>query len=173
MLGAEINVTQPNLAIVGNVITGFIYEFCHYTTPLASLSPSLVNPSACGKGYCRVCPKETSAVCLIDCEFDQYIEDGICYDCSNTCDEGCVRGENCNKCLDPECGVCEQYEVCEACISGTNDDLTDCVCLDVYNVDDHVCEECFASCETCSSAGEYNCEKCVAGQILQPNSSFC
>ena len=79
--------------------TGFIYELCF--TPI--VDPTLIpNPEfECLEGsLCVVCP--IGPVCLINCEYNEYWQEGTCQTCEEEC-AACVRANSCNPCLDSQC----------------------------------------------------------------------
>ena len=41
-----------------------------------------------------------------NCHWNEYLSDGICKPCDEECDEGCVRGQNCNPCVNEICTNC-------------------------------------------------------------------
>ena len=95
-----------------NFYTGFIWDLCIYSLAKTEFTDTIISDS-CEAGECFTCPIST---CLIQCDLDFYLEEGVCEECLSTCEEGCIRGENCNTCVDPECAQCENWEVCQQCI---------------------------------------------------------
>ena len=82
---------------IGEDYTGFIYKICIHQYVPGSLP---ISPEYCGKGFCSVCPLD---MCLIDCDFDQYVDEmtGRCGECDG-CSDGCIRSNDCRNCLEPE-----------------------------------------------------------------------
>ena len=83
---------------------GFIYSICLTSTgdydPIDDID--LEPPCDVASNYCTQCPKYPEEYCLIDCEYDEFIDDqGRCFPCETDCTEGCVRFENCVPCVDP------------------------------------------------------------------------
>jgi hypothetical protein len=71
---------------------------------------------------CVLCPKDATGnpVCLVDCGYNDYINDlGECTDCVG-CTAGCYREENCNTCVDPLCDICNDFEQCETCVANAS-----------------------------------------------------
>ena len=163
-IGVEEVVPQANNLVKTGHYSGFIYEFCLYTTN-EQLIP-IGDP--CGENECQFCPV---GVCLIDCERDQFLEDGVCLDCDPSCaPNGCVRDENCNLCvLDPECVDCFDWLECqnETCIENATYADNDCTCdagfvFDIFNIK---CQECHPTCATCDGFGRLDCIECIDGYV--------
>ena len=122
MIGAEFN-TQNGLPVLANLYNGFIFEFCIYSAGFDIFEDLIADNSLCPIGdRCLVCPyvADTATVCLIDCEWDEFLnDDGFCTDCIG-CDNGCLSAASCGGCIDKMCKVCEEWIVCTECMDNAS-----------------------------------------------------
>ena len=176
LLGAQLDTPEASKSEKGQFYTGFIYEFCMYNECLTE-TDSFIDPNPeCDyeTGFCKSCPIDT---CLIDCEYDQFLNDqGLCKNCDADCEEGCVREDNCNPCLDPECAVCDTWETCETCKeNATKDENEDCTCDSGYFYDSEldICQQCHSTCSSCYDEDQLSCTACIDGYYTQPDADLC
>ena len=108
LIGAELNANSE----IGGNFHGFIWQFCIYTYPKHDFTDDITTDLDCGEPYCTNCP-ETPDKCLVDCEANENVDGDTYAPCDPSCDEGCVRGEDCNPCFDELCAVCPEWDVCE------------------------------------------------------------
>jgi hypothetical protein len=84
LIGAELNYVDSTLKPAG-FFHGFVWEFCAYSTKKISFDDDLTTTPDCGTGaFCTTCPPDKDAApdctencdeCLIDCEWDEYLDD--------------------------------------------------------------------------------------------------
>lgn len=119
-IGAERSVNESLSLIFETHFHGLMYGFCAYNYPMNDYDPKISFDTECPIGdRCVICPLDDNSqpVCLIDCNYNQYINDlGECTDCVG-CTAGCYREENCNTCVDPLCSVCDNFEICDICVA--------------------------------------------------------
>lgn len=91
--------------------------------------------------------------------------------CNSNCQEGEVKlGDNCEKCLVPNCKACDGYDLskCLECKTGSllyqNQCLSKCN-INTFVLDNKICKDCKENCEKCIN--EYDCIKCKEGFVLQ------
>ena len=106
-----------------NVFHGFIYWYRLYTEKIddATLTAEieLDGTNNCNLGPCSNCPTVNGSICLWTVARNYYF-DGDEHICDNsydlvadndcTMDQGCVRGEDCNRCDDERCEDCINFD---------------------------------------------------------------
>jgi hypothetical protein len=170
--------TGTNNLTPSNFYQGMLYGFC------ISADPNTEFPS----GPKDTCPPEFEplltlqptdpAYCLINCDHDKYPENGECNDCRIGCPyDVCIRGDNCNLCIDDECDECAGFETeCITCIEGAELIDGDCVCTGglIYESENHRCRSiCEDNCETCTGSHWMDCLTCAEGYFKFPDTNFC
>jgi hypothetical protein len=78
---------------------GHIWSFCLDQMYTSNYSSYYTTTPGCSVGpYCTTCPEDVGvATCLIDCDWDQYLnEEGECTDCTLDDCGACMRADNCN-----------------------------------------------------------------------------
>lgn len=141
-LGTERSVTEvvtnnesTFIQILESYFHGLMYGFCAYNYPIDDFDGKISFNSICPTGdRCVICPMgdDSSPVCLLDCSYNQYLNDfGECTDCVG-CTAGCFREQNCNTCVDPLCNICDDFEICDICVSNASKDPETgmCACHD-------------------------------------------
>jgi hypothetical protein len=87
--------------------TGFLYKFCVFTITKMDFTEDI--GQVCGSDtlkLCKSCPysdtEAANTVCLIDCEWNEALQDdGSCQLCRTDCQtEVCIRAEDCINCTD-------------------------------------------------------------------------
>src|SRR5690349_1732628 len=100
-------------------------------------------------------------------------------DCDIACTEGCRReGYVCNLCYDTLCDNCTDYtlEGCTTCKPHsvfTVDDICDCIDGYYYNPENEDCRLCFSSCDLCDERYNGDCQSCMTGFHLIPDTGLC
>lgn len=167
-LGVQQN-TLAGVGVLASYYTGFIWEICYTPTVVTTF----VDDGPCVASRCTHCP--AGPVCLIDCEWEQWLDGEICTDCETECTEGCVRQENCNPCLDDTCDHCPMWEDCLSCIE--NADLVDgnCECNKGYYYDEEqdACVPCDIACGNCTDDTIWTCDECKEGFYLHRDADIC
>ena len=72
---------------------GFLYELCIYSFAIAPQTEK----HTCPANHCSDCP---TGHCLIDCNWNEVLEDGKCVLCDSRCPLGCIRSTDCGPCFD-------------------------------------------------------------------------
>ena len=118
--------------VKSNGLVGFIYRLCFYSGYI--IETEIFGPE-CGLNQCDSCPED---ICLNNCPFRYYRDSRTerCSPCLPACELGCVKGTNCDPCLDGECAECQEWDVCESCEPLTNRDLNNCECIDFHFYDE-------------------------------------
>ena len=108
------------------------------------------------------CSDIVTTNCLINCEFLEYMENNLCSACLNSCNEGCVRGTDCNLCDDENCFQCSSFDVnsCLTCNGLFSLDLGKCSCGTGFVQVGSECVRCHASCLECKGTGFMDCISC-------------
>lgn len=154
-----------------NFYTGFIWEICYL--PGCEIDAPL-GPN-CGSGYCVNCPSD--GTCLINCDWDEYFDNGVCNGCRSdiSCPLGCVRPENCNPCFDETCDDCLFWENCTDCIDNATlvDGFCECNPGFFYLISVDECRSCHTNCTNCYGSNMYECTSCDNGFYLQPGTDVC
>ena len=166
LIGAEMNTNSE----IADHFHGFMWQFCIYTYAKHDFSDDITTDLDCGSPYCTNCPF-TPDKCLIDCEKNEYVDGDTCAPCDPACEEGCVRGGDCNPCYDELCSVCPEWDVCEQCIDNASG--TPCECDNGYYQNGILCIQCDSQCAVCSGPGNHACTECEDGSFLQPDSTSC
>lgn len=176
LAGAQLNTPSIGQSQRGDFYIGFIYEICLYATAKTDTNPTIdFSPPCNGGGYCSTCPNNEPTVCLINCEWNQYrLENGSCAACQPECTQGCVRPENCNTCLDPECEDCpawtnDRQEGCVSCLNNADgEEIDNCTCNASFWFDlpENMCQPCWSTCRECYDSDQLSCTSCNPGYYL-------
>jgi hypothetical protein len=167
-------VTYPH--VVGEGYTGFLYEFCTYTTATPVIT--LVTDSTCVADVeCRSCPDNST--CLSTCAADEFIDPvtKACGSCMDTCPDGCVRGTDCRLCVEELCTDCTNWETvdaeeqCNTCVTNASvKDGVECSCDPglTFFEEPGMCDACSSNCTTCDR--QENCTSCEDGYYRDTSS---
>ena len=149
--------------------SGFIWEICYQ--PYAVVT--FVDDGPCTRSRCDNCPE--GPVCLIDCEWYQWLDGEICTDCDSDCADGCIREENCNPCFDDTCAFCPAWEDCQECIDNAelNEDFCECSKGFYYEEWTDQCLRCDLRCANCTDDTIWSCEECKEGFYLHRDEAIC
>ena len=128
----------------------------------------------CDNG-CTNCPV---GVCVLNCLWDEYysVQAFACNPCIETCEQGCVNGDNCSLCQDEECADCESFvSECITCIVDTVQTDGDCECIEgkYYNPVTHTCDICNEACTSCSCGRIDCCPTCSDGFFSIDGADIC
>ena len=167
---------------VTNYFNGFIFSLniCIGTVTTTSIT-NTIQTNGCLVGSCDECP-ESLGECLWPCNPNEWYDGTSCQSCAD-CGavhvsnwDGCVDGDNCSVCHDPECLYCDDFssDECNTCIidnSNTTQETgyVDCECSTnhYYEKDTHTCDQCDAYCAECFESTKYRCTQCVNDKYLQ------
>ena len=147
---------------------GFFYKITYANYHNNDFEPYL----KCDHGYCSNCPEDQ---CLIECNYKEYLEGGLCEPCDPSCTEGCLKGNDCVQCVDPLCENCSNYKTCNHCVQHAKFDQYSnlCTCIDpyIYSVTESKCVDCMTGCEVCQDSN--HCEICQPQYYLDRTTSSC
>lgn len=117
LLGAELN-SESAASVRAGFYMGMIWSFCYEPTEVVDY----VVLGECEQigPRCTNCPGHGELECLINCEWDEYLDGEACVKCSDDCTEGCIRGDNCSPCFDDTCSNCPMWTDCEECIDNAS-----------------------------------------------------
>ena len=95
--------------------------------------------------------------CLISCDSSKY-QDRVCYPCSDTCDYGCVRPNDCKLNTDELCQTYDSFTSCTQCVNLTVSQTLPCKCVNQasYNIINDSC-----LCQSNTFAYNNTCFPCV------------
>ena len=126
---------------------GFFYKITYANFSHDDFEPYI----KCDRGYCSNCPEDQ---CLIECNYNEYMEGGYCHACDPSCADGCLKGNDCVQCIDPLCESCSNYNTCSKCLEHARlDEFSNlCTCIEpyIYSVAESKCVDCIPGCEVCS-----------------------
>jgi hypothetical protein len=143
-------------------LKGFIYQIGFYTTSHLEFIVFLDHTNCASLLRCKTCPPEvsddTTPVCLIECERNEYIsgDPETCQPCLEDCStSGCTNGADCNFCDDSLCADCpNDLATCISCIPNSEKNVDGvCECIANYEFDETsmTCEPiCVEECQECT-----------------------
>ena len=139
---------------------GFLFELCIYSF---AVQPD-TEQHACGPNHCEYCPV---GECLIDCDYNQVLEDEECKPCPHTCPTGCIRSTDCGRCFESMCKECVDFAYCTECIHDAEMTDNGCQCNEMLFFDQSKlsCEPCSEHCVECLDADPRHCLKCAGIEI--------
>ena len=163
-----IGATYNSTFILNTYYTGYIRSISVWNTDY-----SLKNQvSTSCSGNCIFCPLTGS--CLTNCALTSFYLNA-CQDCSNSCNAGCVRSQDCNLCYDRLCYICTDYTStgCSKCVDGASLVSGSCKCnngnaLIASNGNLYCSTTCMSYCATCLYSTNGNCLSCNSGYYLYP-----
>lgn len=167
------DIDDTGLAQKAHFFHGFIWEFCVFAIKKTNFEDDFREDHLCNDAECDICPDDT---CVTDCEYNEYPAqnaDGVweCAPCLPECEDGCVRGTDCNPCLDNLCKVCNDYDNCETCTDHASGNP--CSCDPGFFDQGPNCIACDPKCLTCDSTDNSSCTECADGSFLQFESTIC
>ena len=163
--------------LIANYV-GFVYGYC-ITTSIDAIDTDITFPTPeCTDNTCDSCPlKDGTSICLVNCDFGEYLDGETCGTCSEECTDGCENGEDCILCVLPRCIECEDgYETCSLCEDNSSlDENSLCACDVGYfeGPEQESCQQCYTGCASCSSTSYADCEACMDDYYLYANAQIC
>ena len=112
---------------------------------------------------------------LSSCPINNFEENLTCYNCSESCSNGCIFNKTCNLCLDPLCEVCNDFASynCSKCSNTSVLINGSCFCKNgtYWNQSTWKCESCPSSCFSCIN--QTHCDGCLGNLSLISSSCVC
>lgn len=159
LLGAEQN-SNAGSPLKANFYSGMIWSFCYWPQEIKIFDVL----GACEKPgpRCRNCPGHGEWECIIDCEWNEWLDGEVCQSCDDSCAEGCIRAENCQPCFDDTCGNCPMWTDCELCIDNADKVGEDCECnIEYFYIEEEDrCASCDSACQQCTNDTIWECQEC-------------
>ena len=166
---------------IGQGFVGMIYHVCLSQFAQTTFEDPDPLPPSCPHNQtveCEDCPEgcETGCIRPTDC---RNCQDALCETCDNydTCEQCLENAEldgvcTCNEPNFYQTDIDKCQPCPEPCTVCTTSDICD-ICKDGWYLDDQICKECWADCETCTSGEQDACETCPDGKFMQPDVNIC
>lgn len=113
LLGAELN-SSAGSSQRTSFYRGMIWSLCYWAKEVTEFT--VLGACESTGPRCENCPGHGEWDCVIDCNWDEWLNGETCEKCDDSCTEGCVRAENCIPCFDDTCENCPMWTDCESCI---------------------------------------------------------